>query len=77
MLFVCLFAAALDERHKFIRQVVCGHTCTNVHMEAAKTHFLKYFNLTAEFFRLEIAVPCPERSASVFACGIPEKFIAE
>ena len=38
---------------------------------------LENINLTAEFFRFQVAVPCPEGSAPVFACGVFKKFIGE
>ena len=63
------FCASADEIHKLIRKIFGSHTRTNVHMEAAESHYLEHFDLTEKLILVKLAVPSPEGSAAVFGCG--------
>ena len=77
ILFLGVIHAGTDQPHIFLAQVLGLHARAHVHMEAAKTHFLKNIDLPQQLVLIKLAVPGPEGRAAILTARCLEKCVGK
>ena len=61
----CLLDARANAFEPFLGEIFRGQTHAGVHKKPTQAHLMHYPDLPPEFFRIQQAIPCPERLAYI------------